>query len=69
MAKPTYAQLLETNQYIRKNSDIFYYQCTTRTVQESKLFPVSPYILLSYYNAFYRYPTIFQKVEEVMSAE
>jgi hypothetical protein len=69
MPKPSYAQLLETNQYIRKNSDIFYYQCTARTVQESKLFPVSPYILLSYYNAFYRYPTIFKKIEEVMSAE
>jgi hypothetical protein len=69
MPKPTYAQLLETNQWIRKNSDTFYYQCTARTVQESKLFPVSPYILLSYYNAFYRYPSIFKKIEEVMSAE
>jgi hypothetical protein len=69
MAKPTYAQLLELNQWIRKNSDTFYFQCTTRTVQESKLFPVSPYILLSYYNCFYRYPTLFKKVEEVISAE
>ena len=29
-------------------SDSFYFQCTTRTVQESKLFPVNPYIALSY---------------------
>lgn len=65
----SYAQLLEINQYIRKNSDTFYRQCTTRTVQESKLFPVSPYILLSYFNAFYRYPRLFRKIEEVMSAE
>lgn len=65
----TYAQLLETNQLLRKNSDIFYFQCTTRTVQESKLFPVSPYILLSYFNAFYRYPHVLKKIEEVMSPE
>ena len=35
-------------------ADSFYFQCTTRTVQESKLFPVNPYIALSYYNAWYR---------------
>jgi len=44
-------------------------QCTTRTVQESKLFPVNPYIALSYYNCWYRYPELFRKIEEVMTPE
>lgn len=53
-ASHSYRDLLETNHWIRKNSDKFYWQCTTRTVQESKLFPVNPYIAMSYLNAWYR---------------
>ena len=64
-----YAQLLEDNAWIRKSSDIFYWQCTTRTVQESKLFPVNPYIALSYYNCWYRYPEILRKIDAAMPAE
>jgi len=64
-----YRQLLETNEFIRKQSDITYWLCITRTVQESKLFPVNPYILLSYLNAFYRWPTLLRRVEEHISAE
>ncbi len=67
--KLTYAQLLEDNAWIRKSSDIFYWQCTTRTVQESKLFPVNPYIALSYYNCWYRYPEILRKIDAAMPAE
>jgi hypothetical protein len=66
---PRYRQLLETNEFIRKQSDITYWLCITRTVQESKLFPVNPYILLSYLNAFYRWPTLLRQVEEHISAE
>jgi hypothetical protein len=65
----TYAQLLEDNAWIRKSSDIFYWQCTTRTVQESKLFPVNPYIALSYYNCWYRYPELLRKIDAAMPAE
>jgi len=43
----TYAQLLETNNLIQNCGDETYWLCVTRTVQGSKLFPVSPYILLS----------------------
>jgi hypothetical protein len=68
-ANITYPELQDLNQWLRKSSDIFYFQCTTRTVQESKLFPVNPYIALSYYNCWYRYPQIFRKIEEVMSPE
>jgi hypothetical protein len=67
--KLTYAQLLETNNLIQQNADEIYWLCATRTVQESKIFPVSAYILFSYLNAFYRYPILLRKVEERMSAE
>lgn len=66
---PTYAQLLETNQLIHACGDMTYWLCLTRTVQGSKLFPVSAYILLSYLNAFYRYPSLIRKVEASLPAE
>jgi hypothetical protein len=68
-AQHSYADLLAANAWIRKASDAFYFQCTARTVQESKLFPVNPYIALSYLNAWYRYPELFRKIEAVMPAE
>ena len=40
----TYADLLRLNAWIRKNSDTWYLHCTTRTVQESKLYPVPAYM-------------------------
>ena len=63
----SYAQLLETNNLLQTFTDETYWLCVTRTVQESKLFPVPPYMLLSYLNAFYRYPSLLRKVESVMS--
>ena len=66
---PTYVQLLETNNLMQNCGDETYWLCLTRTVQESKLFPVSPYILLSYLNAFYRYPGLLRKIEAQLSAE
>lgn len=66
---PSYAQLLETNNLMQNCGDETYWLCLTRTVQESKLFPVSPYILLSYLNAFYRYPELLRKIERQMPAE
>ncbi len=67
--KITYAQLLETNNLIQQNADETYWLCATRTVQESKIFPVSAYILFSYLNAFYRYPALLRKIEARMAAE
>ena len=67
--KLDYARLLETNELIRKVSDTTYWLCITRTVQESKLFPVPSYMLLSYLNAFYRWPELLRRVETVISAE
>lgn len=65
----TYAQLLETNNLLQINSDESYWLCVTRTTQESKLFPVSPYMMLSYANAFYRWPELLRKIESRMSME
>ncbi len=67
--KQSYKDVLEANAFIQKWADSFYYMCTTRTVQESKLFPVNPYIALSYYNCWYRYPEMLRKIEASMSAE
>lgn len=64
-----YAQLLSTNELIRKVSDTTYWLCITRTVQESKLFPVPAYMMLSYLNAFYCWPELLRRVEKVKSAE
>jgi len=69
MPKLSYAQLLETNNLMQRCGDETYWLCATRTVQGSKLFPVSPYILLSYLNAFYRYPSLLKKIERRMPAE
>jgi hypothetical protein len=68
-ARHTYPELLDTNAYLRKASESFFFQCTTRTVQESKLFPVNPYIALSYYNAWYRWPELLRKIDAAMPAE
>ncbi len=68
-SKHSYIDLLDANNFIQKWADSFYFQCTTRTVQESKLFPVNPYIALSYYNCWYRYPELLRKVDAAMPAE
>lgn len=65
----SYAKLLETNQIIRRASDVNWWLCQYRTVQESALFPVPAYMLLSYLNAFYRYPELIRKIDAAMPAE
>jgi hypothetical protein len=67
--KLDYPRLLETNELIRKVSDTTYWLCITRTVQESKLFPVPSYMLLSYLNAFYRWPELLRRVDAILPAE
>ena len=65
----SYAQLLETNNLIQMSADETYWLCVTRTVQESKLFPVPAYMMLSYMMCYYRYPSLLRKIESRMSAE
>jgi hypothetical protein len=68
-SKHSYPDLLRTNHYLQKAADSFYFQCTTRTVQESKLYPVNPYISLSYLQAWYRWPELLRKIDAAMPAE
>jgi len=65
----TYRQVLEANNAIQSIGDDTYWLCVTRTVQESKLFPVPAYMLLSYLMCFYRYPSLLRKMEAQLSAE
>ena len=65
----SYAQLLETNNLVQHFTDETYWLCVTRTVQESKLFPVPAYMLLSYLMAFFRYPSLLRKIEARITAE
>lgn len=65
----SYRQVLEANNAMQTIGDDTYWLCVTRTVQESKLFPVPAYMLLSYLMCFYRYPTLLRKIESRMSAE
>jgi hypothetical protein len=65
----SYAQLLETNNLVQACNDETYWLCVTRTVQESKLFPVPAYMLLSYLMVYYRYPELLRKIETRMRAE
>lgn len=67
--KLSYTDLLQTNNLMRTNGEETLYLGITRTVQESKLFPVSAYVMLGYLNAFYRWPTLLRKVEEQISPE
>lgn len=64
-----YVRLLEANNAIQTIGDDTYWLCVTRTVQESKLFPVPSYMLLSYLCCYYRYPELLRKVEARMRAE
>lgn len=64
-----YPRLLEANNAIQTIGDDTYWLCVTRTVQESKLFPVPSYMLLSYLCCFYRYPALLRKIETRLKAE
>ncbi|TYQ11756.1 UNVERIFIED_ORG: hypothetical protein L601_001400000510 [Gordonia westfalica J30] len=64
-----YPELLETNSFLRNLSDTTYWLCITRTVQQSKLFPMNPYMLLSYLNSFYRLPTLLREIDAATPAE
>jgi len=67
--KITYATLLETNELIRRSSDECHWLMTTRTVQESKLFPVPPYVWIAWLNCYYGYPELVRKIEAHISPE
>ena len=65
----SYAQLLETNNLVQTCADETYWLCVTRTVQESKLFPVPAYMMLSYMMATIAILRFCAKSKSRMSAE
>ena len=62
-------QVLEANNAIQSIGDDTYWLCVTRTVQESKLFPVPAYMLLSYLMCYYRYPALLRKIMTRLTPE
>ena len=69
MHRLNYLSLLQANNSIQSIGDDTYWLCVTRTVQESKLFPVPAYMLLSYLCCYYRYPALLRKIESRLSAQ
>lgn len=62
-------QLNRVNTTLARADDVIVYNCITRTAQESKLFPLMPYMMLCFYDAYYRYPDLIREASAVMSPE
>lgn len=62
-------QLHRLNYYLQKSDEVLAYNCIARTAQESKLFPVMPYLMTIFFDAYYRYPDLLRKTAEVMAPE
>ncbi|MDQ2700435.1 MAG: hypothetical protein M3Y23_03800 [Actinomycetota bacterium] len=62
-------QLLDLNSFLQRSDDVLVHNCLTRTAQESKLFPVLPYLMMSMIEAYWRYPDQLRRSMEVVSPE
>jgi len=62
-------QLAELNVLLQRSDDVLVYNCVTRTAQESKLFPVLPYLMNVMVETYYRYPDIIREASEHISPE
>lgn len=62
-------QLLELNTRLQRIDDVLIHNCLTRTAQESKLFPLMPYLMLCFFDAYYRFPDLLRKATAVMTPE
>ena len=65
----TEEQLLDLNSFLQRSDDVLVHNCLTRTAQESKLFPVLPYLMMSMIEAYWRYPDQLRRSMEVISPE
>jgi hypothetical protein len=65
----TEEQLLVLNSFLQRSDDVLVHNCLTRTAQESKLFPVLPYLMMSMIEAYWRYPDQLRRSMEVISPE
>ena len=62
-------QLLAVNTFLQRTDDVIVANCVTRTAQESKLFPLMPYLYLCFFDAYYRFPDLLRKATEHISPE
>lgn len=57
------------NAFLSKADDVIIYNCITRTAQESKLFPLMPYLMLCFYDAYYRFPDLLRDASAHITPE
>jgi hypothetical protein len=62
-------KLLGVNTFLQRVDDVIVTNCLTRTAQESKLFPLMPYLYLCFLDAYYRFPDLIRKATAVMTPE
>jgi hypothetical protein len=62
-------ELGRINRFLQSSEDQLIHNCLTRTAQESKLFPIMPYLQLSFFEAYYRFPDLLRTASEVISPE
>jgi hypothetical protein len=62
-------KLLSVNTFLQRVDDVIVTNCLTRTAQESKLFPLMPYLYLCFLDAYYRFPDMIRKATDVITPE
>jgi hypothetical protein len=62
-------QLLQLNTYLQRTDDQLIFNMLTRTAQESKLFPIMPYLMMCFFDAYYRFPDLLRASAEHVSPE
>jgi hypothetical protein len=62
-------ELGRINRFLQSSEDQLIHNCLTRTAQESKLFPIMPYLHLSFFESYYRFPDLLRRASEVISPE
>ncbi len=62
-------QLLQLNTALQRADDVLVHNCVTRTGQESKLFPVVPYLMLVMIDSYFRFPDLLRESAAQRSPE
>lgn len=62
-------QLSRLNLLLQRSGDSLVHNCVTRTAQESKLFPVLPYLMNVMMETYYRYPDVIREASQHISPE
>jgi len=62
-------QLHRLNTRLTRSDQVLLWNCTSRTAQESALFPMMPYLMSTFIDSYYRYPDLLRKATEQISPE